>query len=57
MIWKVLILILRCEKTPYIRAIKTRENTYIVQIDKYLSADGMIRKMKCAPGVNNPEAH
>lgn len=57
MIWKVLILILRCEKTPYIRAIKTRKNTYIVQIDKYLSADGMIRKMKCAPGVNNPEAH
>lgn len=46
--WKLLIRILKCQKSSYVRMVKVKGELYIVQIEKYEYADDFIGRMEKA---------
>lgn len=56
MLWKLLIIFLKCNRKPYLKAIKYRGETYLVSIEKYKSTKEQIdewTRMAMADGRTN----
>lgn len=55
--WKLLVCLLKCQKSPYVRAVKVKGEIYIVHIEKYESAGELESRLKKALDAETSKAY